>query len=87
MDTEDIEHLESENDVTEANTDSTENIHVDESQIEESDDEEMTPAQAIQALENAWLNEKFAPELLPHQQPLVETMLYHIVHMENNLKR
>ncbi|OXU21091.1 hypothetical protein TSAR_013189 [Trichomalopsis sarcophagae] len=87
MDTEDMENFETENDVTEENTDNIENIHIDEPEIEESDDEEMTAAQAIQALENAWLNEKFAPELLPHQLPLVETMLEHIVHMENNLKK
>ncbi|KAJ8684220.1 hypothetical protein QAD02_020012 [Eretmocerus hayati] len=51
------------------------------------DDEDLTPAQLIQELENAWLNEKFAPELLPNKQSVVELTLLQISHMEDNLKR
>ena len=55
--------------------------------VEESDEDEMSPAKALQMLENAWLNEKFAPELLPHQFELVQCMLQQISHMEENIKK
>ncbi|XP_058795575.1 DNA replication complex GINS protein SLD5 [Phymastichus coffea] len=75
---------------------STENIEIvgsplvagnidDDSDNEQGD--EMSCAQALQSLENAWLNEKFAPELLPHQQDLVDFMLETITYMENNIKK
>lgn len=50
-------------------------------------EEEMTCAQALQTLENAWLNEKFAPELLPHQQDLIDFMLETITNMEDQAKK
>ncbi|KAL7295971.1 hypothetical protein TKK_0010529 [Trichogramma kaykai] len=53
----------------------------------ESDEEELTSDKALQVLESAWLNEKFAPELLPHQQLLVECMVQQIKHMEENVQR
>lgn len=58
-----------------------------ESYVDESDDEGMTADQMLQALENAWLNEKFAPELLPHNAELVEIGLKQIAYMEENLKK
>lgn len=47
----------------------------------------MTAQSALEELENAWLNEKFAPEILPHNYELVEIMLQQIGHMEENIKR
>jgi hypothetical protein len=74
--------METENSEVEYGPANLENI----SYLEESDDE-ITAERALQALENAWLNEKFSPELLPHQLELVECMLEQISHMEDNLKR
>lgn len=37
-------------------------------------------------MENAWLNEKSAPEILPYQGEMVELMLGQIAHMEENLQ-
>lgn len=54
---------------------------------EDEEEEELTAQSALLAIENAWLNEKFAPELLPHQSDLVECMLQQISHMEENMKR
>ncbi|XP_014472288.1 PREDICTED: DNA replication complex GINS protein SLD5 [Dinoponera quadriceps] len=48
---------------------------------------ELTAQDALQAIENAWMNEKFAPEILPHQSNLVDCMLQQIAHMERNVKR
>ena len=67
--------------------DSARNIESIEPQIEESDEDEITAEKALQGLEDAWLNEKFAPELLPHRMELVDCMMEQIMHMENNLKR
>lgn len=39
----------------------------------------------LESLENAWLNEKFAPEILPHQSDILDLMLGQIVHMEENI--
>ncbi|KZC11098.1 PREDICTED: DNA replication complex GINS protein SLD5 [Dufourea novaeangliae] len=49
--------------------------------------EELTAQSALLAIEEAWLNEKFAPEILPHQADLVDCMLQQITHMEENMKR
>ncbi|XP_002742086.1 DNA replication complex GINS protein SLD5-like [Saccoglossus kowalevskii] len=62
----------------------------DENDVEDygSDDEvEMTAADVLQKLEEAWLNEKFAPDLLETKVELVECMLEQIQQMEENLKR
>ncbi|XP_017889380.1 DNA replication complex GINS protein SLD5 [Ceratina calcarata] len=56
-------------------------------EVGEEDEEELTAQSALVAIEEAWLNEKFAPEILPHQNDLVECMLQQITHMEENLKR
>ncbi|CAK9807528.1 DNA replication complex GINS protein SLD5 [Anthophora quadrimaculata] len=61
-----------------------------EMQLTEEDDqeeEELTAQSALVAIEEAWLNEKFAPEILPHQSDLVDCMLQQIAHMEENMKR
>ena len=54
---------------------------------EEHEEEELTAQSALLAIEEAWLNEKFAPEILPHQSDLVDCMLQQIAHMEENVKR
>lgn len=54
----------------------------------DSDGEEVITAQKVlENLENAWYNEKFAPELLPHQSDIVELMLEQIAHIEENVKK
>ncbi|PBC29423.1 DNA replication complex GINS protein SLD5 [Apis cerana] len=58
--------------------------------IENSDqeeEEELTAQSVLLAIEEAWLNEKFAPEILPHRSDLVDCMLQQITHMEENMKR
>ncbi|XP_074837653.1 DNA replication complex GINS protein SLD5 [Carettochelys insculpta] len=47
----------------------------------------LTPAQLIRSLEQAWLNEKFAPELLESKAEIVECVMEQLDHMESNLKR
>ncbi|XP_075457605.1 DNA replication complex GINS protein SLD5 isoform X1 [Ascaphus truei] len=50
-------------------------------------DEVLTPAELISKLEEAWLNEKFAPELLESKSEIVECVLEQLSHMEQNLHR
>ncbi|XP_072177592.1 DNA replication complex GINS protein SLD5-like [Diadema setosum] len=54
-----------------------------------SDEEEveMTAADVLQKLEEAWLNEKFAPNLLESKVEIVECMLEQMEQMEENVKR
>ncbi|XP_043842745.1 DNA replication complex GINS protein SLD5 isoform X2 [Dromiciops gliroides] len=47
----------------------------------------LTPAELIGRLEQAWLNEKFAPELLENKCEIVECVIEQLDHMEKNLKR
>lgn len=51
------------------------------------EEEELTAQSVLLAIEEAWLNEKFAPEILPHRSDLIECMLQQITHMEENMKR
>ncbi|XP_068709634.1 DNA replication complex GINS protein SLD5-like [Montipora capricornis] len=54
----------------------------------DSDEEiEVTAAEVLAQLEEAWINEKFAPELLESKADLVECMLDQIKEMEGNLKK
>lgn len=52
-----------------------------------SDDETLTAASVLKSLEEAWLNEKLSPEILPHKNEQVECMMEQILHMEENLKK
>nr|XP_054766499.1 DNA replication complex GINS protein SLD5-like [Lytechinus pictus] len=54
-----------------------------------SDEEEveMTAADVLQKLEEAWLNEKFSPDLLESKVEIVECMLEQLQQMEENVKR
>lgn len=44
------------------------------------------PQAPLKVLENAWINEKFAPELLPHKENLVRFMMQCVSDMEEKLK-
>ncbi|KAB0798128.1 hypothetical protein PPYR_09121 [Photinus pyralis] len=56
-------------------------------QSDESEYEEIahTAAEVLELMEEAWLNEKFAPEILPHKYDIVECLLGQISHVEENL--
>lgn len=56
---------------------------------DEGDDnhEEMTAQKVLQTVEQAWLNEKFCPEILPHQTDYVDCLLEQIKGMEGNLAK
>ncbi|XP_046836020.1 DNA replication complex GINS protein SLD5 isoform X2 [Vespa crabro] len=54
--------------------------------LEIEEEEVLTAENALEAIENAWLNEKFSPEILPHKFDLVDCMLQQISHMEENMK-
>lgn len=41
--------------------------------------------QVLQNLQNAWLNEKFAPELLPQRADMLELIFIQIAHLEENI--
>lgn len=40
----------------------------------------------MESLRNAWLNERHAPEILPHQTDMLDMMLGQIVHMDENIR-
>ncbi|XP_062069345.1 DNA replication complex GINS protein SLD5 [Lepus europaeus] len=52
-----------------------------------SDEVILTPAELIERLEQAWMNEKFAPELLESKCEIVECIMEQLDHMESNLRR
>ncbi|XP_026467112.1 DNA replication complex GINS protein SLD5 [Ctenocephalides felis] len=52
-----------------------------------SEEEVVTAKKVLETLESAWLNEKFSPEILPHQVEVVDCMLEQIQHMENNMSK
>lgn len=56
--------------------------------LDDSDSEEipLTAAEVIEKMEEAWLNEKFAPEILPNKSEIVECLLGQISYMEENLQ-
>lgn len=47
----------------------------------------LTPAELIEKLEQAWMNEKFAPDLLESKPEIIECVMEQLDHMEENLKR
>ncbi|XP_004072542.1 DNA replication complex GINS protein SLD5 [Oryzias latipes] len=62
----------------------------DDSEINQEDDSQedvMTPAELIAKLEEAWLNEKFSPELQENKSEVVECVMEQLTHMESNLQR
>lgn len=52
----------------------------------DSQDEQLTAAQLIVTMEEAWINEKFAPEILPHKNEVVELLLGQIQYFEERLE-
>ena len=50
-------------------------------------EEELTAAEVLQKLEDAWLNEKHSPELLEPKMEIVECMMEQVNTMEENLSR
>ncbi|XP_078725564.1 DNA replication complex GINS protein SLD5 isoform X3 [Lampetra fluviatilis] len=49
--------------------------------------EEVTPAELVSRLREAWLNEKLCPDLLPQHSELTECVVEQLTHMEGNLRR
>lgn len=53
-----------------------------------SDEEEETTADVVlKTIQNAWQNERLSPEILPHQNEMVECMLGQVQHMERNINK
>lgn len=61
------------------------NISIDDSENGDDDGETITAQKVFEVLETAWLNERAAPELLPHQSEILDLMLGQISHMEANM--
>ncbi|XP_060519088.1 DNA replication complex GINS protein SLD5 [Cylas formicarius] len=53
---------------------------------EDEERENLTAGELIQRMEEAWLNEKFAPEILPNKDQEVDCLLGQISYMEKNLE-
>lgn len=54
---------------------------------EDNNQEEMTAQKVLQIVEQAWLNEKFSPEILPHQTDYIDCLLEQVNEMEDNLAK
>ncbi|XP_058057675.1 DNA replication complex GINS protein SLD5 [Anopheles bellator] len=54
-------------------------------EAEEDDEIQMSSQEVLESLQRAWINEKFAPDLLPYEESLVEMVMIQLVHMEENL--
>ena len=50
-----------------------------------SQEEELSTREVVQRLHDAWINEKFAPELLESQIDVVQCLLEQITHTEENI--
>lgn len=56
--------------------------------MEENQEEELTtPGAVLQKLEEVWINERLAPELLSYEGELIDCMLDQVQHMEENLHK
>ncbi|KAH1001989.1 DNA replication complex GINS protein SLD5 [Dendroctonus ponderosae] len=55
--------------------------------LELEDDDDLTLEQVLEMMEVAWLNEKFAPEILPHKREIVELLLGQITYLEERLQQ
>lgn len=51
------------------------------------EEEEITADTVLRTLQNAWQNERLAPEILPHRNDMVECMLGQVQHMERNINK
>ena len=52
-----------------------------------SDDVVEQASQVIEQIEQSWINEKFAPEILPENNDAIECLLEQIQHIEENLPK
>lgn len=59
---------------------------LDETDEIDEDEVQITLAQAMKMMRESWLNEKFAPEILPNKQELVDCLLGQINTMEGNIE-
>lgn len=57
-----------------------------EDEANDTQEEQFTAAQLIEIMEEAWINEKFAPEVLPHKYEVVELLLGQIQYFEERLE-
>ncbi|KAL3280370.1 hypothetical protein HHI36_017859 [Cryptolaemus montrouzieri] len=57
-------------------------------EIEEDEEDEilLSPATLVKIIEEAWLNEKFSPEILPNKQEYVDLLLGQLAAMDDNLE-
>lgn len=63
-------------------------ISGEEEELEDDEEgEEKTPAEVLAEITNAWMNEKFSPEILQHKLEYVDCLLFQISHMEGQLKK
>lgn len=62
---------------------------MDDSNLSALDDDEgvVTAAEVYRQLEQAWMNEKLSPELLPAMSEIVECMMEQVREMEENIRR
>ncbi|XP_055642049.1 DNA replication complex GINS protein SLD5 [Toxorhynchites rutilus septentrionalis] len=60
---------------------------VDPGLLEDTDEEEipMTSKQVLEAMDRAWMNEKFALQILPYEEAIVDMVMSQLVYMEENL--
>lgn len=52
---------------------------------DDEEEEELTPAEVVQRMKNAWLNEKFCPRLLPPATEVLDCLTEQLAQLENNL--
>ena len=54
---------------------------------EDEEEEELSVREVVDRMEKAWLNERFAPSLLPPQTQLVECLKDQMKQVESNLQQ
>lgn len=75
-----------EDEALEENTEENHQVEIED--VDDEDDEnQISPPELVQLMEEAWLNEKFSPEILPHKTEMVEILLGQIAYIEENLKK
>ncbi|EFO24054.1 hypothetical protein LOAG_04431 [Loa loa] len=55
--------------------------------VEDDDDESITPSQLVNEITTAWQNEICAPRLLPHMETVVDLMIDQLESMEENFSK
>lgn len=60
--------------------------NLDNEENEETEEVPLTAAEVIELMEEAWRNEKFAPDILPNKSEVVDCLLGQISYMEENLR-